>query len=112
MSSKISVAKICVDRQGVLQAIFATIDEINETLPDNRKLEKSTETQLFGDQGKLDSLGLVSLIVSLEQHVADEFGLAVTLADEKAVSRKSSPFRTVETLTDYVIEKLTNSDNG
>jgi len=106
------MSKMSVDRQGVFQAILATIDELNETMPDNCKLDKSAETRLFGDQGKLDSLGLVNLIVSLEQHVADQFGLAVTLADEKALSRKSSPFRTVETLTDYVIEKLTDSDNG
>lgn len=99
-------SKIGVDRQRVLQAIFATIDEINETLSDDRKLEKSAETRLFGDQRQLDSLGLVSLIVSLEQHLADEFGLAVTLADEKAISRETSPFSTVERLTDYVTELL------
>jgi|SRR5437899_12992024 len=105
-------SKIGVDRQGILQAIFATIDEINETLPDNRKLEKSAETRLFGRQGGLESLEFVNFIVLLEQRIGDEFGLAVTLADEKAISRESSPFSTVERLSDYVTELLKDSGNG
>ena len=100
-----------VNRDGVLKVMFAVIDEINETLRPDRQLQKSVETHLFGKQGKLDSLGLVNFIVSLEQGVADEFGLAVTLADEKAFSRETSPFRTVDSLADYVIERLKSSSN-
>jgi acyl carrier protein len=100
-----------VNRDGVLQVMFAVIDEINETLPPDQQLQKSVETHLFGKQGKLDSLGLVNFIVSLEQGVADEFGLAVTLADEKAFSRETSPFRTLDSLADYVMERLKSAGN-
>jgi acyl carrier protein len=95
-----------VDRQVVLRAIFATIDEINEIQPEGQELGKLPETHLFGQQGKLDSLGLVNFIVSLEQRIAEEFGAAITLADEKALSREKSPFLTIESLTDYVIEQI------
>jgi acyl carrier protein len=95
-----------VNKQSILQLIFRTIDEINETLPDDRHLEKSSETQLLGRQGKLDSLGLVSFIILLEQHITEELNTAITLADEKAISRTKSPFRTVESLADYVLELL------
>ncbi|CAN5712400.1 hypothetical protein BH20ACI3_BH20ACI3_04940 [soil metagenome] len=107
MSQTIGVA-----RQGALQLIFATIDEINETLPDERKLEKSLETRLFGRQGGLESIEFVNFIVLLEQRIADELDLAVTLADEKAISRETSPFSTVERLADYVMELLKDSGNG
>jgi D-alanine--poly(phosphoribitol) ligase subunit 2 len=53
----------------------------------------------------------VNFIVSLEQGIADEFGLAVTLADEKAFSRETSPFRTVGSLADYVMEHLKSAGN-
>ena len=95
-----------VNRESVLQVMFTAIDEINETQPLGQKLEKSIETHLFDKQGKLDSIGLVNFIVSLEQALADEFGIAVTLADEKAFSRETSPFRTVGSLADYVMEQL------
>jgi acyl carrier protein len=99
-----------VNREDILRLIYLTIDEINETLPEDRQLEKSVGTHLIGRGGKLDSLGLVNFIILLEQGLADEFRLAVTLADEKAVSRVNSPFRTVENLTDYVLEVLAGTE--
>ncbi len=101
-----------INKQAVLEIIFATIDEMNETTSADDKLEKSPETHLFGRQGRLDSLGLVNFVVSLEQNIAEEFGVAVTLADEKALSRETSPFLTVDTLSDYIVEQLRQSGNG
>jgi acyl carrier protein len=59
-------------------------------------------TPLIGVNSILDSLGLVTLLVDLEQKIDGEYGLSVTLADDRALSQKNSPFRTVNTLTDYV----------
>lgn len=68
----------------------------------------SAESIVFGDGG-LDSIGLVNLIVDLEADLSagpesGGAGLTVTLADERAMSRSSSPFRTVSTLVDFIIE--------
>lgn len=102
---------IIVNRQRILQVVYATIDEINEILPDDRKLKKSTDTHLFGKKGELVSLEFVNFIVLLEQRVADEFGFAVTLADERAMSQERSPFSTVERLGEYLGELLKGSSN-
>jgi D-alanine--poly(phosphoribitol) ligase subunit 2 len=56
---------------------------------------------LFGETGLLDSVGLVSLVVALEQEIEDQFGEQVSLADERALSQRNSPYRTVSTLADY-----------
>lgn len=103
---------LAVNRQEILRLIFATMDEINETLPPDRQLEKSSGTHLLGRNGKLDSLGLVSFIILLEQRIAEEVGIGITLADERAISRVNSPFRTVENLTDYIMELLEGADHG
>jgi len=66
----------------------------------------SAETALFGRQGILDSIGLVTLIVAVEQGIEDQFGAAVSLADEKAFSQKSSPFLTVESLANYASDLI------
>ncbi|HEV2827375.1 MAG TPA: hypothetical protein VGW76_07185 [Pyrinomonadaceae bacterium] len=97
---------LAINRQTVLRLVFETMDEINETLPEDRQLEKSNGTQLLGRDGKLDSLGLVSFIILLEQRVDEELGRGITLADERAMSRSKSPFRNVENLTDYILELL------
>lgn len=59
------------------------------------------ETRLFGKDGLLDSMALVSLVMSLEQEIAERFGAEIALADEKALSQKHSPFRTVGSLVSY-----------
>jgi acyl carrier protein len=61
-------------------------------------------TPLIGPGAVLSSLELVSLIVEMEQTVEDECGLAITIADERAMSRQRSPFRTIGTLAEYVLE--------
>ena len=79
-----------------------SIEEINRQLENEHQLEKSTNTVLFGEDGKLDSLGLINLVVAVEQNIEDEFDVTITLADERAMSQETSPFRTVGTLTDYI----------
>jgi acyl carrier protein len=58
-------------------------------------------TPLFGREGFLDSMGLVTLVVSVEQAIEDELGVSVSLADERALSQRASPYRTVGALADY-----------
>jgi acyl carrier protein len=48
----------------------------------------------------------VNFIVTIEQALEDHFDICVTLADEKAMSLKNSPFRTVETLGEYICKRL------
>lgn len=63
--------------------------------------ELGPETPLFGREGVLDSMALVRLIVEVEQAIEDEFGTPVSLADEKALSQRSSPYRSVASLATY-----------
>ena len=86
----------------IKQALINSIEEINLQLENEDQLEKSTDTVLFGENGKLDSLGLINLVVAVEQNIEDEFDVSLTLADERAMSHKHSPFRTIGSLTDYI----------
>ncbi len=49
----------------------------------------------------IDSLGLVEVILEVEQRLRRDHGADVTLADERAMSQRHSPFRTIGTLADY-----------
>jgi acyl carrier protein len=92
--------------------IYRAIDELNGELPVERRVEKSPEAALFGRDGRLDSLGLVRLIVAVEQRIEDELSVGVTLADERAVSQRASPFRTVAALAAYVRERVADRARG
>ncbi|SVA52235.1 uncharacterized protein METZ01_LOCUS105089 [marine metagenome] len=89
-------------KEKIVQSIYNSIDELNEQLPQEQQLGQSTKTVLFGKDGKLDSLGLVTLLVIIEQNIEDEFDVSITIADERAMSQKRSPFRTIGTLADYI----------
>ncbi len=58
-------------------------------------------TRLVGAESVLDSLGLVTLIVDVEDRLRSDHGVLVTLADDRAMSRTRSPFRTVQSLAEY-----------
>ena len=69
-------------------------------------LEATEQTRLFGDKADLDSMGLVTLIADLEYDLQQNLGRTVSLVDEKAMSRLTSPFRRVDYLADYLVELL------
>lgn len=75
-----------LDDQGVVQLEATGVD---------------SQTPLFGEVGVLDSVGLVSLVIAVEQALEDELGMQVSLADERALSQTNSPYRTVESLASY-----------
>ncbi len=99
------------DNKQSVEIIYKAIDETNLLAPPEQHLEKSLNTVVFGDMGKLNSLGLVTFIVATEQKIEDETGISVTLADEKAMSQKNSPFRTVGTLAEYIDQLLSDAGN-
>jgi acyl carrier protein len=101
-----------VDRAQVASAVLVAIEELNQDLPSAAALDTAPDTVLFGRGSRLDSLGLVNLIVAVEGALADELDVEITLADEKAMSQASSPFRTVDTLVDYIVTRLEESDNA
>ena len=89
-------------RNKVLEVIYRAIDSVNSQQEKDLKLNKDPDVVLFGKNGKLDSLGLINLIVSIEQNIEDEFKTSITLADEKAMSQEHSPFRNVGSMVDYI----------
>jgi acyl carrier protein len=98
--------------ENTVAAIYRAADWINGELPSDRQLIKAPETRLLGSQSVLDSMQLVSLIVAIEREVEDTFGVALTLADERALSMKTSPFRSIQSLADYIGSLITDTRNG
>lgn len=90
-------------KEQALEVIYSAIDDVNEQLPKNSKIEKKEDSILFGNGGSLDSIGLVNFIVGVESLLDEKFDLIITLADEKAMSMNNSPFRSVQTIADYII---------
>jgi acyl carrier protein len=92
---------MAVGVERITKTILAAFAELNEQLEAEQRIAATAETALMGKGAVLDSLHLVNLIVAVEARIDEEFGVTVTLADERAMSQKSSPFRTVTTFAEY-----------
>jgi len=95
----------------ILTAIYDAVDQINNQ-NESPILEKHPEKVLFGKGGSLDSLDLVNLVVAIEQNIENSFDRSIVLANEDAMSKKNSPFRTIGTLADYIVELLDQDPNA
>ena len=84
--------------------IFAALHALNRERTAEDQISLSSQTPLFGADSQIDSLSLVSLIVDVETTLNADHGLAISLADDRALARKQSPYASVETLRDYVLE--------
>ena len=88
----------------IIQSIMDAIDEINERYPEEKRLSKSVDTVLTGESGKLDSLGLVSFVVAVEERIQNDLGVNISLADE--IGNVDGPLRTTKTLVDHLINEF------
>ena len=88
----------------IIQSIMDAIDEINERYPEEKRLSKSVDTVLTGESGKLDSLGLVSFVVSVEERIQNDLGVNISLADE--IGNVDGALRTPETLAEHIANEL------
>ena len=91
--------------------LYPVIEEINELLGlTDHPLQKSFDAVLFGPDSPLDSIGLISFIVAVEDRIEDQTQKRITLATETAMSRKSSPFRNLAALAEYIHELLQDQE--
>ena len=81
----------------VLQAMRA----VNLGRDEASQIAVSPDAPVFGPDSPLDSLGLVGLLLDIEEGL-QAIGCEVVLSDERAVSQKRSPFRSVQSLVSYV----------
>ncbi|MGB7157928.1 MAG: hypothetical protein WBD40_07665 [Tepidisphaeraceae bacterium] len=88
-------------RAKLVAIILASCEELNPTLKTPVDVSKGVEARLYGSQGALDSLALVSMIVAVEQSIQDAFNVPIGLADERAMSQRNSPFKSVGSLAEY-----------
>jgi len=86
--------------------IFRALAALNAERADDARIEASPATPLFGVDSEIDSLEFVSVITDVETTLNVDHGLSIALADDRALSRAQSPYDTVATLRDYILELL------
>ena len=86
--------------EAVDRSVRRAIEAFNAS--ESSEIPLEGDTVLLGAGGAVDSLGLVRLILTVERQVRHDFGVAISLTDEKSMSQRNSPFRSVLALIGYV----------
>jgi acyl carrier protein len=87
----------------VISLIFKAINDINQQLLPEQRVDPSPETVLIGEQSNLDSMALVSLLVVIEGEVGQDFGIDFTLVDENRPLDENI-LKNVSTLAEYITD--------
>jgi len=96
-----------VDRQAIVDMMMRMLQQtLDAHLLDQggEAVRAAPDLSLIGEEAAVSSMALVSFIADVESTLAETFNLSVVLVSERALSRRKSPFRTVEALADYVLE--------
>src|SRR5437762_2890908 len=87
--------KRAMQRDEILTALYQALERTNALREPDQQLACAEDTSLYGLHGGLDSLGLVSLILDVEEAVNARTGCSLVLADARAMAWRHNPFRDV-----------------
>jgi acyl carrier protein len=90
-----------LDTAAIERLVMDAMRATNLARQESSQLEVTPDAAVFGPGSPLDSLGLVALLLDIEE-AFQAAGHPIVLSDERAVSQKRSPFRNVRSLVDYI----------
>ncbi len=89
----------------IKQIVYKCLDEINLSLSDGDKLNKSKDELLIGDGGKLDSLALMIFLTDIEKNLKNHLNIDINVLDDKLMSNSNGPYKTIGTFIEYYEKK-------
>jgi hypothetical protein len=92
--------------RALTEILFESVDEANQVLGQEHQLRKTLDESLIGEGGRLDSMGLVIFLAIVEETLQSRLGTSVTIVDDRAMSARSSPFRSLGTLRAHLGELI------
>ena len=101
------IVRMSTSLEMVQTSVRRAIENFNAS--ESQQVPLTGGTVLLGAGGAVDSLGLVRLVLTVERQIRDDFGVGISLTDEKAMSQRNSPFRSIDSLVSYLSDALAAS---
>lgn len=90
-------------KQEIIDILQAALGETFADTPEKRRGYGPDEV-LLGPGGVLDSYDAMLFLVNVDSALSDRSGRDIVLVNDAALSRESSPFRTLNSFADYIGE--------
>ena len=91
------------NKEKFLEIIYKCAEELNKQLSEEGKITLEESTTLIGENSSLDSLGIVILMISIEEHIANT-GISVNIMDSLTESDEP-PFETIGEMSLWLLEQ-------
>jgi hypothetical protein len=88
-------------KESIERIVLDAIRTLNLGREAEHQLEVSPTAPLYSRSTALDSLGLVALLIEIEESLRDA-GCELSLSDERAMSLHYNPFRDVPSLVNHI----------
>jgi acyl carrier protein len=97
-----------MDHAAALALVLGALDAANELRALDDQIERSPDVRLTGDGGRLDSLGLATMLMAIESRVEEATGQMIELLDEAAADPDGQlgAFETPALLATLIVTKL------
>ena len=90
-------------KQELVQMMIELLQDVLADSDAEYSAEVTATTQLVGEGAAITSLSLISFITGVELAIEEKYDTELTLVSEEALSRRKSPFRMIDALSDYVL---------
>ena len=95
-----------INKEKILEIIYKNILEIDDedVVIAFNKCQNKQDFPLVGAKTLLDSMDLVTLIISVEAEI-NKIDPTIKITSDDAMAERSSPFRSPQTISDYINRK-------
>lgn len=96
----------------VRDTVLSCIKEVTAQGWGHIQIEQGEAANILAEGGFIDSLGLTSLLVAIEQDIETELGFTINLSNTitEITLSSTSPLATVDTLTNYIVSCIHNAN--
>ena len=91
------------NKEDFLAIIYKCAEDLNKQLSEEGKITLEESATLIGENSALDSLGIVTLMISIEEHIANA-GINVHILDILTESGEP-PFRTIGEMSLWLLKQ-------
>ncbi len=104
--------KINKTKEEIVQLLLGVVKETNLLRGKKDQLPLTPDLQLVGAESSLDSLGLLNLIVAIENALQKEISQSISLSDLSDLEDPNGSFRSLQSLADYVLQLMQKDVTG
>lgn len=79
------------------------MERLNEQLPAENRIKAELDTIIVGDQATLDSLSLITLLIDIEDTVAAELRIKISILEEGLAGEGGLRFGSLNQLADWIL---------